>query len=311
MMTTNIFKCSNLTKMYGQFKALDGIDLSLKSGHIYGLVGNNGAGKTTLMRLMMGLTFPTNGEMELFGEASPKKIITNRRRIGALIETPIYNSNMSGRRNLELVRTLYGIKDSKAVDDALLQMNLMEKADTAVRHYSLGMRQRLGLAGALLGQPDFLVLDEPTNALDPSGIREIREILVSIHKQRKIPMLISSHYLEQLNLLATDYIILHQGKVIRQFTQDELTQQCKSYIALEVEEVEIIKVTIDVLKKIYPDINLVVAPNNEIRIYDFMNSIHSIPGPLALAGIEIRKLETVGTTFEEYFMTLIGGEENV
>ncbi len=309
-MSVNILKCSNLSKTYGHFKALDGINLTLQGGHIYGLVGNNGAGKTTLMRLIMGLTFPTKGQIELFGESSPRKLIANRKRIGALIENPIYTGTISGKKNLELLCNLYGIKDPKAVDDVLEQLNLTHKADTAVRHYSLGMKQRLGLAGALLGQPDFLILDEPTNGLDPSGIREIRETLLSLHQQRGIPMLISSHYLSELNLLATDYIILHQGKVIHQFTQEELTQHCKSYIVLELESIEKIEAAINTLKQAYPNIDLTVMPNHEIHIYDFIHSLHSIPGPLALAGIEIKKLDTVGTTFEEYFAMLIGGEKN-
>ncbi|MGL4372865.1 MAG: ABC transporter ATP-binding protein [Turicibacter sp.] len=307
-MSKDIFKCNNLIKRYGKFKALDGINLNLESGHIYGLVGNNGAGKTTLMRLMMGLTFPSAGKMELFGESLPSKIISSRRRIGVMIETPIYNGNMTGRRNLEVLCTLYGIKNPKTVDEALARMRLSEKGDVLVKHYSLGMRQRLGLAAALLGEPEFLILDEPVNGLDPSGIREIREILLDIYKERKITILISSHYLEQLNLLATDYIILNKGKIIQQFSKEELSQKCQSYISLEVEELE---KAIIILQNKYPGINLEITKDNKIYIYDFSESIQGLQGKLAIERIEIKKLIIVGTTFEEYFTKLIGGEESV
>ncbi|MGL4343610.1 MAG: ABC transporter ATP-binding protein [Cellulosilyticaceae bacterium] len=305
-----VFECVHLTKKYGGLKVLDHVNLTLKKGHIYGLVGNNGAGKTTLMRIMMGLAFPTNGEIMLFGESKAKKITANRRRIGAMIEHPVYISTMSGRRNLELLATLYGIKDKQGIEEALLKVNLTHKADVCVKNYSLGMKQRLGLAGALLGDPEFLILDEPTNGLDPSGIKEIRESLVEINRQTGLPMLISSHYLEQLNMLATDFIILHEGKVVSEFTDQELAQKCKSYIVLEVKEQECIDEAIKGLQKADPNMNIEVMPTKQLHIFNFMHSIHTIPGIMALAGIEIKKLESVGVTFEDYFSELIGGKKD-
>lgn len=303
-MLVDAFTCKNLTKKYGKFKAVDDINLTLKIGHIYGLVGNNGAGKTTLMRIIMGLTSLTEGEITLLGKSSKGEMVASRKHIGTMIETPIYNSNMSGRKNLELLCKLYAIKDDKAVETVLTQMRLLEKADVLVKNYSLGMRQRLGLAGALLGNPEFLVLDEPVNGLDPSGIREI---LLEIHKTRKVTILISSHYLEQLNLLATDYIILHGGKVIKEFTQEELVRQCQSYISLEIENKELIEDAIKLLKKKYPQISINVTSDKKMLIYNLDQPMHQLSGTLAVARIEISELDTVGTTFEEYFNTLIGG----
>jgi len=175
----------------------------------------------------MGLSWPDSGEMTLLGESGEKGLMDARSRIGAFIETPIYNGAVSGRRNLEILCTLYGVKDRQAPSEMLTSMGLGDRGSQPARHYSLGQRQRLGLAGAFVMEPEFLVLDEPLNGLDPSGVKEVRELLLKRQAEKGSTMLVSSHNLAQLNLLATDYIILHKGRVAQEITAGELAEKCK------------------------------------------------------------------------------------
>lgn len=303
-MKTEVFNCIGLTKVYGRVKALDNIKLSLERGRIYGLIGNNGAGKTTLMRLMMGLSSPTSGTMTLLGQKQARDITNIRRRIGAMIENPIFNSNMTGACNLELLRILYGIPDKESVDRSLSMLGLFDKRNVAVKHYSLGMKQRLGLAGAMLGKPELLVLDEPVNGLDPSGIREIREMLLSLNQEHHITMLISSHYLEQLYQLATDYIIIHQGRILEQITQKALAERCSRYISIETDNVS---VAVAALESSIKDIEIKVFPGNEIRVYNYYGKIQQLSAELAVKRIFAYKIASVGMGLEEYFTRLVGG----
>ena len=221
-----VFEAAGLTKRYKKKTALDGVDLSLERGHIYGLIGRNGAGKSTLMRILMGLDFPTEGSIALFGQTSRRGLEQARRRIGALIEQPIAQEGMSAKQNLKLEAMLLAPKDKPDFDTLLRYMRLGpgEAGNAAIRQFSLGMRQRYGLAAALLGNPDFLVLDEPGTGLDPEGARDLRELLLSLNQEKGTTMLISSHALDALSRIATDFIVLERGRVIRQMTRAELEE---------------------------------------------------------------------------------------
>lgn len=302
------FSCIGITKVYRQTKALDNVGLTLERGRIYGLIGNNGAGKTTLMRIIMGLSFPTEGKISLFGEEDPKAVVRNRRRIGAMIENPIFNGNMTGACNLELLRVIHGIPGKEAVTASLSMLGLADKGNIAVRNYSLGMKQRLGIAGALLGKPELLVLDEPANGLDPSGIREIRKMLLALNHERQMTMLISSHYLEQLYQLATDYIILHHGKIIEQISQSQLTERCSRYVSIETDNPAAAVAT---LESNLEDIEIKVYPENEIRIFNFYGRTQQLSGELAAKRIAVRKIASVGISLEDYFTGLVGGDRRV
>lgn len=304
MGTSAIFEAENLTKTYRRHRALDNVSLSLQKGRIYGLVGNNGAGKTTLMRIMMGLSAPTSGRIALFGGNTPKELAAGRKRIGAIIESPILDNNLTGRQNLELLRLLYGIEDRGTVDTELERMGLADRGGEKVRGYSLGMRQRLSIAGALLTGSEFLLLDEPLNGLDPSGIREIRDILLKVNQQRGVTILVSSHYLEQLHLLATDYIILHKGRIVQQFTQEELAERCKGYLLMETSQPE---KAAAVLREKYPDAVCEVIDGKTLHLTGCHESFQRLYGIMALEKVEVTRLEDVGITLEDYFQQLIGG----
>lgn len=221
-MRSDVLECNKLTKKYRKVTALDEINLRLKKDRIYGLVGPDGSGKTTLMRLIMGLSYPTVGKIEIFGDSLERELRNNRKRIGAMVGEPIYNREMTGRKNLEILCKLKGIKDKNIIDEYMMQLGLEAIADRRVKEYAFEMRQRLGIVYALLGDWEFLILDEPFKGVSPAGIQEISKILFELQIQTKKTLLISSHTKEALNLLATDYIILDKGKVVSQFEQDEV-----------------------------------------------------------------------------------------
>ena len=300
---TNVFTCSNLNKSYRGKKVLEDVSLALEKGRIYGLVGNNGAGKTTLMRLMMGLSRPDSGEITLLGESSEKGLMSARRRIGAFIETPIYNGMVGGMRNLEILCALYGVKDKRAPQEMLNLVGLGTRGGQPARHYSLGQRQRLGLAASFVMDPEFLVLDEPLNGLDPSGVKEIRELLLQRQREKGNTMLISSHNLAQLNLLATDYIFLHKGRIIREITAEELAAQCKGYLSLRVKAGQA-RAALQAIRSKWEELTLEQAGDDEVRLTDYTGTEQALYGVLTKANIEAEKLEQVGLSLEDYFTQL-------
>lgn len=222
-MENNVFEAKELTKQYKNTTALDGIDLTLRQGRIYGLIGNNGAGKTTLMRIMMGLSFPTSGEISLFGQTGKHQLEKARKRIGSLIEAPAVQENLSAHQNLEYERISSGIPDRKQTDELLrlLQISPDQVGNGSLRTFSVGMRQRYGLAAAMLGKPEFLVLDEPTSGVDPDGTRELLALFRRLNQENGVTILISSHILSELYQVATDFVILDHGRIIRMLTHEE------------------------------------------------------------------------------------------
>lgn len=222
---------NGLTKRYKNETALEGVNLTLHKGDIYGLVGENGAGKTTLIKLLAGLITPTSGSIQLLGADTPEKLDKAQTSIGYMIETPAVFSDMTAEQNLEVRRLQKGIKDRKSVADVLALVNLSNNSKK-VKNYSLGMKQRLALALALLGQPELLILDEPVNGLDPTGIVALRELLMKLNKEKKVTIIISSHILGELHKLATCYGFIHAGNLIEQISASELdkkTQDIETY----------------------------------------------------------------------------------
>lgn len=218
---SNVIETQNLTKKYGKFYANDGISLNVKEGSIYGLIGRNGAGKTTFMRMLLGLINPTSGEMKLFGESGPK-LNQMRKNIGSIIETPAFYTKLTAYENLMIKADLLGLENKKeSIIDALKKVGLYEKKDIAVKKYSLGMRQNLGIAMAIMGNPKLLILDEPTNGLDPIAIADVRKILQDLQKQGTT-IIISSHILGEMEKLATCYGFILNGKLIKEISEEEV-----------------------------------------------------------------------------------------
>jgi len=227
-MSETILKISDVTKKYKGKAVVDSISMTIRRGDIYGLIGRNGAGKTTLMRMITSLVSVDSGEIELFGETSAVGLIKARRRIGCVIEAPALYPNLTAVQNLEYFRILRRIKDKSVVEKTLKIVALEDTGKKKFRDFSLGMKQRLGLALALLSNPDFIILDEPNNGLDPMGIIEMRETIIGLCKAHGITIMISSHILSELSMTATRYGIINNGRLIKEMTNDELNAQNES-----------------------------------------------------------------------------------
>lgn len=229
-MSSVILEAHDLTKEYRHTVALDHIDLKIEKGKIYGFIGQNGAGKTTFLRLVTGLAFPTSGTLSLWGKTVEKELQEQRKRIGCMIETPALFPTMTAYQNMEIQRIQRGIPDKAVIQKTLDMVGLKDTGKKAVRNFSLGMRQRLGIAIALLNTPEFLILDEPINGLDPAGIVEIRNLLKSLNKEYGMTILVSSHILEELYQTASEFILIDKGKIIEEISDRELNDRCKRHI---------------------------------------------------------------------------------
>jgi len=303
-MEESIFEAKNLTKKYKETLALDHINLELHRGEIYGFIGENGAGKTTMMRLITGLSFPTNGSISLFGKSGEKELQKQRSRIGCMVETPALYKNMTAEQNLEAQRIQRGIPDRECIGETLKLVGLSDTGKKTVRHFSLGMRQRLGIAMALLSDPEFLILDEPINGLDPSGIVEIRELMKRLNQEKGITILVSSHILSELYQTATRYILLHKGRVLEELTQSELDEKCKRHIAIRTNDTA---KTATALESTLHTANFQVMPDGTVRLYDHLDNMEDVARVLSQAGLLVTGLSLAGDSLEDYFLNKIGG----
>ena len=296
-----------LQKAYGSCMALSGVNMLVRRGDIYGLVGRNGAGKTTLMRMVTGQSAPTGGELELFG-ASGKNMRLQRARTGAMIEIPSFSPFLTARENLEYYRLQRGIPGRQVVDEALALVNLEETGKKKFKSFSLGMKQRLGLALALMNHPDFLILDEPINGLDPQGVAEFRQILRSLSTNRQTTILISSHILSELSSIATRYGFMEQGKIIEEISSQALHDKCRTCLRLEVDDAA--KAAAVLQTELGTD-KFEVLPGNVIQLYDCLDDPKRASYALAGHGVALLAMEQKGTDLEAYFLDLIGGARHV
>jgi len=302
-----VLETRNLSKSYNSQWALKNINLRLEKGRIYGLIGKNGAGKTTLMRLVTGLGFPTEGEIFLFGKSRRGGPGWVSRRLGALIEYPGVIGSMTAKENLHYQCLMKGLPDYKLEDELLELTGLGDAGRKKVKDFSLGMKQRLGIAVVLLGSPEFLLLDEPVNALDPAGVIQIRNLIKGLKEYENKTILISSHNLPELYQVATDYIIIHNGEIKDILTHEELDERCKSYISLESTDINKMAV---VLGENFSTCNFQVMPGGSINLYGLLDKRKELGQVLYDNGVVVTKLAIVETSLEEYYMGVIGGNEN-
>ncbi len=300
LLTTNA-----LTKQYGHQKAVNQVNVHVEKGAIYGFIGRNGAGKTTFLKMISGLAKQTSGDIEMFGYKN-KDLKYVRSRIGCLIEAPGLYGNMSAYDNLSLKCKLFGITDRKYVENILKTVGLENVGNKSVKHFSLGMKQRLGIGMALVGEPDLLVLDEVINGLDPQGIVEIREMIIRLNQEKNITIIISSHILEELSKIATHYGIIHQGTLLQELTREELMKRCSERIEITCDEVQHILPVLDRMKFR----NYQVVDKNTIHIYERLNESAEINMELAKEGIPIRSISITSEKLENYFLNLTGGAVN-
>ena len=297
-------EAKGITKKYRQTLALDNVALKLEKGKIYGFIGQNGAGKTTLIRLITGLAFPTGGELSLWGKTGEKELQEQRKRIGSLIEGPALYTNMTAYQNMEVQRIQRGIPDKSIIDKTLKIVGLADTGKKKVRNFSLGMKQRLGIAIALLNTPEFLILDEPINGLDPAGIKEIRNLIKTLNKEYGMTILISSHILEELYNTATDFILIDKGHIIEELSEAELNEKCKQHV--EIKTMDPQKAIMVLENKLNTD-NFKVMPDNTIQLYDHLDDLETIAGAMAEEKVLVTGLAVTGDTLEDYFLNKIGG----
>lgn len=302
-----ILQTFGLTKQYGNNTAVYNVNMKIKKGDIYGFIGRNGAGKTTTIRMITGLVTPTKGEIELFSQKGEKNIKAGRPRLGSIIEHPALYPDFTAFENMELRGKLLGIPDKKVINSILGTVGLSDVGKKKVKNFSLGMRQRLGLALALLGNPDFLILDEPINGLDPEGIVEMRKLLKKLNEEQGITILISSHILGELSKLATRYGVINNGTLVEEFTDKELQLKCRKYLSLKVSDSA---KTSFVLEDIFKTTNYEVFPDNIIKVYNLLDMSGEICLELAKNDVKIYSIESKGDDLEEYFMKLMGGNNH-
>lgn len=299
-----VLKTYNITKAYGNQKAVDSVNMTIRKGEIYGFIGQNGAGKTTLIRLITGLIHKSNGEIELFGGSGEKELNQARTMIGSLIETPSFYTNMTARENLEVSRLVRDIPGKSCIDEVLDLVGLKDVEKKKVKNFSLGMRQRLGIANALMGNPKLLILDEPINGLDPMGIVEIRELLKKINKEKDMTILISSHILSELWELATTYGIISKGKLVEEITSEQLAEKCRKYIDLKVDDTA---KSVALLERELGISDYEVLENNNIKVFSGLDNVGQVNSILSKSGVIVESISVKGENLEEYFMNKVGG----
>lgn len=291
-----------LSKHYGHFKALNSLTMHVPKGAIYGLVGRNGAGKTTLIRLICALQPPTSGGYALYGvRPSDPRIHTVRRRMGAVVETPSIYLDMTAEENLRIHSRILGLPSETGIPELLSLVGLENTGKKKAKHFSLGMKQRLGIAVALVGDPDFLVLDEPTNGLDPQGIIEMRELIMRLNRERHITVLISSHILDELSRLATHYGFIDGGRMVKEISAQELEAVCRKCVRLTVSDTAVLARVLDGMALDYQILSgtqadLFAAPN-----------ITQLVLALAQEGCEVQAVKERDESLESYFISLVGG----
>ena len=300
-----ILETNNLEKKYKNFKAISDLNIHVKKGAIYGLIGKNGAGKTTLIRPICGLQNPTSGTYSIFGvKNTDKKILRERERIGAIVETPSIYVNMSAKDNLLEQFKLIGLPNTEAIDELLKLVGLENTGNKKAKNFSLGMKQRLGIAIALVNNPDLLILDEPINGLDPEGIIEIRELILKLNKKKKITILISSHYLDELSKIATDYGFVDNGGIIKEISSEELNKKMEHKIELKVTDIKKFSKYFEKNKIIYE-----VIDDNTINVYGKIN-LSKFINDLSKNDLVADEVHEKEETLENYYMNLIGGAKN-
>ncbi|NTL48357.1 ATP-binding cassette domain-containing protein [Enterococcus faecium] len=298
-----VLKATGITKKYGAAKALDKVSIEIKRGMIYGLIGENGAGKSTFMRTIMGLISIDEGSIELFGTTD---LQAARRRMGQSIETSALYPELTARDNLRIQAANGGVSD-REIEDLLKMMRLENTGKKKAKNFSLGMRQRLAIANALITNPEFLILDEPTNGMDPAGMAEMREIIQRLVKERGITVLLSSHLLDELSQIATHYGILHEGHLIKELSKEELAQESRQFIKIDTSATEQAVTVLDSLG--YRD--YFVQSSRVIQLFEGIDQVAAINQALVEAKVPVDGIHLVGQKLEDYFLQLTGGNPHV
>ena len=300
-----ILTTDGLGKQYRHFKAMNGLSMHVPKGGIYGFVGRNGAGKTTLIRLICGLQEPTSGSFTLYGiKNDDKNIVKSRRRMGAVVETPSIYLDMTAEENLKAQYRVLGMPSFDGISELLKLVGLENTGKKKAKNFSLGMKQRLGIAVALAGDPDFLVLDEPTNGLDPQGIIEMRELILKLNRERQITVLISSHILDELGRLATHYGIIDTGHMVKELSAEEMEAACRKCMRVTVSDTKSLARVLDGM-----DVDCKILSDTQADVFAKLN-ISKLTLALFKENCELLEVQERDESLESYFVSLVGGDSN-
>lgn len=302
---SSVIELKNISKQFKTQMAVDNVSFEIEQGSIVGLVGPNGAGKTTIMKMVGGLAIPTTGEISIFGETSENGLCHSRSRMCFMIETPYAKQNLTARQNVEKQRIQRGIPDKKRTDEVLKLVGLENAGKKEVKKFSLGMKQRLGIAMALLTKPEVMILDEPVNGLDPQGIVEIRNMLLKLNKEDHITIVISSHLLSELSLLCTDYLFINKGQIIKKISAPDLEKECRQYLHLHTDNDEM---AVAILADKLGIGKIDAGKKDEIRIGERMDEARLISKTLSDNGVIPVEMFIREVTLEKYYMDLVGEE---
>lgn len=299
-----VLKTVNLTKKYRDEKAVDNLNIHIKKGEIYGFLGENGAGKTTTLRMIMGLVKPTKGSIEIFSETISSKKKQYLERIGSIIEFPGFYPNLTAYENLEIHRRLMGVQGKKCIDEALEMSKIFDVKNKLVKEFSLGMKQRLGIARALLHHPEILVLDEPTNGLDPMGIKEIRELILDLANKRNITVLMSSHNLSEVQQMASTIGIIHNGRLIEEIDFETLQNKNRHYIKIKVSDDNKASMLLEEKLNIF---DYMVSEKNILKVYEKLSDSPKINKVLIENNVDVSEIILMKDSLEDYFLKVTGG----
>lgn len=297
-------RTKNLSKKFSKKLAIDSVGINIKKGDIYGLIGKNGAGKTTLIRTIVGLADPTAGEIELFESTDLKK---QRYKIGTVIESPAVYPNFTAKQNLIAQQKLFGKTDINEINQILEIVGLADTGKKKAKNFSLGMKQRLAIAISLIGNPEFLVLDEPINGLDPAGIKDVRDLILKLNKENNITVLISSHILGELAKIATRYGVICNGKLVDEFTPQELQSRVRKCLTLSVDNTELAG---KIIEENLNTNNYEIKSDKLIYLYDNIDESSKVNTLLVTNGVIVNSINTTGDDYEPYLIKLMEGSEN-
>lgn len=298
-----VCELNNIYKTYQNKTILNDINIQLEKGRIYGFIGKNGAGKTTTMRIIAGIAHADSGQISIFGANKRKALEIARRNIGSIIEKPSLFLGMTAKNNLKALCILYGIKSKNRIHEILDLIGLSNTGNKKAKHFSLGMRQRLGIGMALINEPALLILDEPINGLDPDGIVEIRNLIKKINENSGVTILISSHILSELYLIVDHYILINDGKIVEQLSQQELNEKCQKYVLIRSGDTEIIK---KILRDKLKTENFKPMDDGSVRVYDYTEDVMAVMNAFAGTGIDTNGISAAEDSLEEYFFKRIG-----
>ena len=300
-----VLETNGICKNYKNFKALNGLSMHVPKESIYGFVGKNGAGKTTLIRIINGLQYPTSGDFKLYGiKNTDAEIKKARRRIGAVVETPSIYLDLSAEDNLKIQYRVLGLPDYDGIKELLELVGLSEAGKKKAKNFSLGMKQRLGIAIALCGNPDLLILDEPINGLDPQGIIDIRELIIKLNREKKITFLISSHILDELSRLATHYGFIDKGSILKEISAEDLEKACRKCVRLTVSDTGILSRVLD-----KENIEYKIIDSSTADVYAKLN-ITQFTLLLNDEGCEVTSMVDRDESLESYYISLVGGDHD-